>query len=466
MLIHIWLTSAAVYSPARLEALAAEDPSAYFSLVELMCRRKPRAGETVFWGIGMKMLQLPDLLVGQGNTQVLKGITEYRAMLWAWLSCTKMWSETLPTLTATAKAVAASGSSSGSSSSSDGGRGSSSSFANPGAVAEVPLSVEAGKHMYKLATLQDWLSHQVLSKQAGGLVAGMRGSDELYTLAQLLEGLLLMRDMQIGSIAPAPASLQLLFIAALGRALLRAAEKFAGLKPSAVISAADASEEEVSSTSLGDLWGLYTQELGEEEALEYVLGGKKVLECEEDPWQEVLLAQVNNNMQLLITWDRSLHGAATGFGRGEPVVCTAAQPASADDKGHNIHKKLLGVDKGVISGLPAAVVRQLVWFANKRGRRQLFKMTMPTAEDEQLSLLADMLSVLKVLVDEVPLYRCCNNPACGNLVGPLERELPGMKRCAGCGLAWYCGKACQKAHWHGGHKGACERLRALKEAAA
>ncbi|GFR49287.1 hypothetical protein Agub_g11309 [Astrephomene gubernaculifera] len=54
------------------------------------------------------------------------------------------------------------------------------------------------------------------------------------------------------------------------------------------------------------------------------------------------------------------------------------------------------------------------------------------------------------------LLRTCSNPACVNLEGDSEAELP-LKACARCGGAWYCCRECQTAHWRAGHKEACVR---------
>jgi hypothetical protein len=52
------------------------------------------------------------------------------------------------------------------------------------------------------------------------------------------------------------------------------------------------------------------------------------------------------------------------------------------------------------------------------------------------------------------LLRTCSNRRCANLEGDSEAGLQ-LARCARCGAAWYCGAACQRAHWRAGHKEAC-----------
>jgi hypothetical protein len=55
----------------------------------------------------------------------------------------------------------------------------------------------------------------------------------------------------------------------------------------------------------------------------------------------------------------------------------------------------------------------------------------------------------------------CNNPACGNVSGPTEVQLVSGRSCmcAGCRIARYCGRACQRAAWQQ-HKQVCKALAA------
>jgi hypothetical protein len=60
----------------------------------------------------------------------------------------------------------------------------------------------------------------------------------------------------------------------------------------------------------------------------------------------------------------------------------------------------------------------------------------------------------------------CNNPACSNVSGPSEAQLVGGRSCicAGCRIARYCGRACQRAMWRQ-HKPVCKALAAAAAAA-
>ncbi|KAG2490968.1 hypothetical protein HYH03_010643 [Edaphochlamys debaryana] len=48
----------------------------------------------------------------------------------------------------------------------------------------------------------------------------------------------------------------------------------------------------------------------------------------------------------------------------------------------------------------------------------------------------------------------CGCPGCATFGGGSEEALP-LKRCGGCRAVRYCGAACQRAHWQGGHRTEC-----------
>ena len=49
--------------------------------------------------------------------------------------------------------------------------------------------------------------------------------------------------------------------------------------------------------------------------------------------------------------------------------------------------------------------------------------------------------------------RRCANPACGRLEGVIG----SLRACGGCRSVLYCGVACQKQHWGGGHRAECKK---------
>ncbi|PNH06619.1 hypothetical protein TSOC_006988 [Tetrabaena socialis] len=63
-------------------------------------------------------------------------------------------------------------------------------------------------------------------------------------------------------------------------------------------------------------------------------------------------------------------------------------------------------------------------------------------------------AALGLLPLALSLLRTCAHPACANLAGGSEAELP-LQACGGCGAAWYCSRECQTGHWRVGHKEAC-----------
>jgi hypothetical protein len=67
----------------------------------------------------------------------------------------------------------------------------------------------------------------------------------------------------------------------------------------------------------------------------------------------------------------------------------------------------------------------------------------------------------------LPLPSACNNPACNIVAGRHEVMLVSGRSCicAGCQVARYCGRLCQRQHWKQ-HKPACQMLAAAQAAAA
>ena len=64
--------------------------------------------------------------------------------------------------------------------------------------------------------------------------------------------------------------------------------------------------------------------------------------------------------------------------------------------------------------------------------------------------------------------QACNNPTCSKVSGATDIKMVSTFSCvcAGCGVARYCSRACQKQHWKKQHKPVCEALAALLAAAA
>ena len=65
-------------------------------------------------------------------------------------------------------------------------------------------------------------------------------------------------------------------------------------------------------------------------------------------------------------------------------------------------------------------------------------------------------------VAEALATRPCAHPGCCTIVGPSEAGALGGKRCSGCRLVRYCGRACQVANWKA-HKAACAELQRAQQ---
>jgi hypothetical protein len=83
-----------------------------------------------------------------------------------------------------------------------------------------------------------------------------------------------------------------------------------------------------------------------------------------------------------------------------------------------------------------------------------------TAFTQQLQALGGVLSTL-------PVPYACNNPGCTNMLGPTELASVSGRSCicAGCVVARYCGRVCQRACWKQ-HKPVCQALAAAAAAPA
>jgi hypothetical protein len=154
--------------------------------------------------------------------------------------------------------------------------------------------------------------------------------------------------------------------------------------------------------------------------------------------------------------------AAAGVGENIATT-TPAAPAAAGGGGgvagtEVLPKRLLQLP---LTGLPAAVTAQLDQVKSKWPRDVLRDFQLPAAPAAQEDLLQDLLLVVEVLLEEVPLPVGCSNTACVKLKG-LSENLAASKGCVGCKVVRYCGRECQVAHWKS-HKGLCKRLQEEQE---
>jgi hypothetical protein len=78
-----------------------------------------------------------------------------------------------------------------------------------------------------------------------------------------------------------------------------------------------------------------------------------------------------------------------------------------------------------------------------------------------LAVLVQQLRVTGGVLSSIAVPSFCNNPACGNISCSTEVQLVSGRSClcAGCRIARYCGRACQRAAWQQ-HKHVCKALAA------
>ena len=87
--------------------------------------------------------------------------------------------------------------------------------------------------------------------------------------------------------------------------------------------------------------------------------------------------------------------------------------------------------------------------------------------DASLAALVQQLQATGAMLGSIAVPHFCNNAACTNLSGPTEVLLVSGRSCicAGCRIARYCGRACQRAAWKQ-HKPVCQALAAAAASTA
>jgi hypothetical protein len=83
--------------------------------------------------------------------------------------------------------------------------------------------------------------------------------------------------------------------------------------------------------------------------------------------------------------------------------------------------------------------------------------------DASIAALVQQLQATGAMLSSIAVPHFCNNPACVNLSGATEAQLVSGRSCvcAGCRIARYCGRACQRAAWKQ-HKPVCKALAAAQ----
>jgi hypothetical protein len=123
-----------------------------------------------------------------------------------------------------------------------------------------------------------------------------------------------------------------------------------------------------------------------------------------------------------------------------------------------------------LAGIDAAATEQLAAASSSPQRLQLELGALLLAQPRtQQGLTQDLLAELLFRMQVVAGMLCpisgpsfCNNPNCVNLSGPREVQLVSGRSCvcAGCRVARYCGRACQREVWKL-HKPVCKSLAAI-----
>jgi hypothetical protein len=87
--------------------------------------------------------------------------------------------------------------------------------------------------------------------------------------------------------------------------------------------------------------------------------------------------------------------------------------------------------------------------------------TREEVNDASLAALVQQLQATGVMLSSIAVPHFCNNPGCVNISAPTEAQLVSGRSCicAGCRIARYCGRVCQRQAWPR-HKPVCKALSA------
>ena len=244
------------------------------------------------------------------------------------------------------------------------------------------------------------------------------------------------------------------------RVLLVAGEQLVGVKPASNPGNDSSSSSSCrgssgwrsggsSSTEMGRSDQLWQQEDGtfderESRGARDVSGPVNAIRClldvlvgQEEPLLRKLLCAALVQMHGLYLWhDRAVHSSSSS---------TGTAPGELPPKRWDLLP---------LQGLPEAVLKQLDWIWGEWREGDLASGL--TVEAEQQRLLQDVLVLLKLLVQEVPLPLGCSNLKCVSMNGASE-VAAASKACSGCKVVRYCSMECHVAHW-GEHRLLCKQL--------
>ena len=380
---------------------------------------------------GHALLAIDGLLVGEGRKQLLSPTWQHHK---AFLSAYASWAKVCVCL-----------------------------MQSPSALA--PVSVEVSQHLP---------GSPAAAIASGGSSRGWSTADELVTCYIAL-GLRLSVGLSMGAegaldlvqenlellcqpTSHINSSTHLVQLLLHSRVLLVAGEQLVGVKPASNPGNGSSSSSSCrgsngwgnggsSSTDMGRVDLLWQREDGTFESREArdVSGPLKSIRCvldvlvgREAPLLRRLLCAALVQMHGLYLWhDRAVHSSSSSSSR--------AGPAELPPK----RWVLLP-----LQGLPEAVLKQLDWIWGEWRESDLGSGL--KGEAEQRRLLQDVLLLLKLLVQELPLPLGCSNLKCVSMNGASE-VAAASKACSGCKVVRYCSMECHVAHW-GEHRPLCKQL--------
>jgi hypothetical protein len=158
------------------------------------------------------------------------------------------------------------------------------------------------------------------------------------------------------------------------------------------------------------------------------------------------------------------------------MVCDPGSPSKADTLPCDMLQSLAAAVSAWVGSIQAPAARaqlEAAGCAPQQLQQRLQALLAAQQESQQgltdasIAALARQLQKTGNRLSGIAVRQFCNNPACGNLSGPTELRLVSGRgcMCAGCRMARYCGRDCQRAAWKQ-HKPVCKALAAAGVVAA
>ena len=473
----------------KLAALAACDPSTYFSIVETLCRRGVATNYTCY------LLCLPQLLVGGGHPLLMSSWQHYKAYTSAFASWVKSYLVELKALVA----------------------------APQGGDYQAILDGCGRGSAASLKGLLEWLMKQMDIRYQGVLDRIRDEGGRCQLVEQITRGggvgmLEQMKHLGQGGDQqqPTTSTIVLVLLVLVSRAVAQTLEVLAGVVESCVggehpgtslqsssrradfssCSSSTTSRSKSSGSSGGSSnstrsndssSGLSTRSDSQMDADTFGIAVGQMWTLSVFHYNAVLLWQkvayggmqqgsnssssISSSSDLLSSCAAAAgcsplqldvsEAPSTTTGQSSGAGAAAASPAAAAAESAAAAAKLpKRLSKLPQQGLPPAVVEYLEHIKRQCPSDYLeFKVTAKSRSTSCADLLLrvqDVVPLSSLLLLEVPLPLGCSNSHCTSLVGPSE-VTAASKACSGCKVVRYCSRACQVAHWKE-HKELCKRL--------